>query len=433
MPEFGISRPLYKPGCLLLFYTPADTLLTGPAGITTGEDELISIPGRVEGDCQLLFDITVLDKIINETIMHIEKSQAQIYDIAENSRKEYKNIQTELAEIKKEVTAMIDRVDKLSSREKKARIHLAEVSRNFNRYSEEDIKQAYERAQKLQIELATLREQEKFLRYKRDNLEQSLRRMQNMLEKAENMISHLGVVLNYLGNNMESLFSRLKEIHQIQQLGISIIKAQEEERKRVAREIHDGPAQLLANIVMRAEYILKLMEVEPQSVKTELVRLQELVRQSLQDVRKIIFDLRPMVLDDLGLVPALHRYVEDFKQQYGIHAEFVFFGKQERLSPPVEVALFRVIQEALSNVHKHARAKQVLVKMEQLSNKITVLIRDDGRGFDIESVEKSKNRECYGLINMRERTQILQGKFKITSTPGQGTVITLVVPLQAGN
>ncbi|HBX23164.1 MAG TPA: histidine kinase [Desulfotomaculum sp.] len=376
-----------------------------------------------------MFDSAMLDKIINETLMHIERSQEQIYDIAENSRKEYKNIQNELTVIKNEVAEMIDRVDQLTTQEKKARVHLAEVSKNFKRYNEDDIKNAYEKAQKLQLELATLRGQEQLVRYKRDNLEQSLRRMQDMLEKAENMMSHLGVVLNYLGNNMENLFSKLKEIKQIQQLGVSIIKAQEEERKRVAREIHDGPAQLLANIVMRAEYILKLMEVEPHSVKAELVRLQELVRQSLQDVRKIIFDLRPMVLDDLGLVPALHRYIDDYKKQFKINAEFVFFGKQERLSPTIEVALFRVVQEALNNVQKHARAHQVMVKMEQLSTKITVSIRDDGGGFDTDTIAKSKNRECYGLINMRERTQILNGEFKITSSPGKGTVITIVIPL----
>lgn len=376
-----------------------------------------------------MFDSSMLDKIINETLMHIERSQKQIYDIAENSRQEYKNIQNELAIIKDNVAEMIKRVDQISAQERKARIHLAEVSKNFNRYNEDDIKNAYEKAQKLQLELADLRHQEQLFRFKRDNLEQSLRRMQDMLEKAEEMVPHLGVVLNYLSNNMDNIFSKLKEIKQIQQLGLSIIKAQEEERKRVAREIHDGPAQLLANIVMRAEYILKLVDIEPYSVKVELISLQELVRQSLQDVRKIIFDLRPMVLDDLGLVSALHRYIDDYKKQYKINAEFVFFGKQERLSPTVEAALFRVVQEALNNVQKHARAHQVIVKLEQLNNKITVSVRDDGMGFDINSVTKNKTRECYGLINMRERTQILQGEFKITSTPGQGTVITIVLPL----
>ncbi|MCG8402165.1 MAG: histidine kinase [Firmicutes bacterium] len=375
-----------------------------------------------------MIDAIMLDKIINEIIYHIEKSQEQIYTIVENTQKEHKKIQTELDDIKKSVTHVIQQVDRLSIREKKARTQLAKVSREFNRYSEDDIKKAYEKAQKLQLELATLRGREQLLRYKRDSLEQSLRNMQDMLEKAENMMSHLGVVLKYLGNNMEELFSKLKEIKQIHQMGISIIKAQEEERKRVAREIHDGPAQLLANIVIRTEYIIKLMVVQPEDVKNELTGLRELVRQSLQDVRKIIFDLRPMVLDDLGLKPALHRYVEDYKKHYKINAEFVFSGKHERLSPPVEVALFRIIQEALNNAQKHSEAEHVLVEMEQLSNRIVVLIKDNGRGFNPETIEKTKSRKCYGLINMRERAQILHGEFNIVSTPGKGTVIAIVVP-----
>ncbi len=376
-----------------------------------------------------MFEASTLDKIINETIAHIGKSQEQIYDFAETARVEYRHVKNELQEVQKQVSRLIERVDNLAAREKKARYHLMEVSRNFNRYTEEDIKRAYEQAQKLQLELNTLRGQEELLRYKRDNLERNLRRIQNMLEKAESMMSHLGVVLNYLSKHMENISTKIEEIHQIHQLGISIIKAQEEERKRVAREIHDGPAQLLANIVMRAEYILKLMEVEPHSVKKELVGLQELVRQSLQDVRKIIFDLRPMVLDDLGLVPALNRYVEDYRKQYQINAEFVFFGTQKRLPPATEVALFRVIQEALNNVRRHARAKQVLVKMEQLHNKINVLIKDDGKGFDPKTIEENKDRECYGLINMRERIQILRGELKINSAPGKGTVISFTVPV----
>ncbi|SFQ99204.1 sensor histidine kinase [Desulfoscipio geothermicus] len=376
-----------------------------------------------------MLEASKLDKIINDIIFYIKKSQEQIYDITENTRSEYVHIKEELEKVKLSVTQLIDRVDKLSIREKKARLHLMEVSRNFNRYTENDIKRAYDRAQKMQVELAILRGQEQVLRDKRNDLERSLRRLQDMLGKAENMMSHLGVVFNYLSENMASISSQIEELHKIQQLGISIIKAQEEERKRVAREIHDGPAQLLANIVMRAEYILKLMNVNPGAVKEELTNLQQLVRQSLQDVRKIIFDLRPMVLDDLGLVPALNRYIEDFKNQYKINAELVFFGKQERLPPATEIALFRVVQEALNNVHKHARAGQVLVKMEQLSDKITIRIKDDGRGFDPASIEQSKDRECYGLINMRERVQILKGEFKINSLPGKGTVITLTIPV----
>ncbi|WP_309294787.1 sensor histidine kinase [Desulfotruncus alcoholivorax] len=378
---------------------------------------------------KILFDAALLDKIINEILLYIQKSQEQVYDIAENTRIEYVRVKDELEDVRKTVLQLIDRVDKLYAREKRARLHLMEVSRDFNRYTEADIKRAYERAQQLQLEVAGLQGQEQLLRYKRDNLEKNLRSLQETQKRAENIMSHLGVVSQYLSKHMENLSTRIGEIMLIQQLGINIIRAQEEERKRVAREIHDGPAQLLANIVMRAEYILKLMEVEPQNVRTELVRLQELVRQSLQDVRKIIFDLRPMVLDDLRLVPALNRYVEDYRNQHKQNIEFVFFGKQARLNPATEVALFRVVQEALSNVRKHAKAKNILVKMEQLNDKVTILIKDDGIGFNPENLEHHSQRECYGLINMRERVQILKGEYKIMSAPGKGTMITLTIPV----
>ncbi len=376
-----------------------------------------------------LLDASNLDVILNKITLHIKESQEQIYDIAEHTQAEYNSITDELDEIKNSITKLIERVEKMREREKRARIHLMDVSRYFDRYNEEDIKQAYDRAQKIQVELAMLQGQEQLLRDKRNNLERSLRRLQAMLHKAENMISHLGVVFDYLNKNMSTISSSIEGLKQVQQLGISIIKAQEEERKRVAREIHDGPAQLMANIVMRAEYILKLLEVNPAYVKDELVNLQELVRQSLQDVRKVIFDLRPMVLDDLGLIPAINRYVEDYRKQYGINAEFIFFGKQLRLPPATEIAMFRVVQEALSNVHKHARAKQVLIKIEQLAGQITILIKDNGSGFNIKTVEENKDRECYGLINMRERVQILKGEFKITSVPGKGTLINLSIPV----
>ncbi len=376
-----------------------------------------------------MLDAASMDTIINKIILHIKESQEQIYDISEYTQTEYNCIKDDLKEVKESVAQLIGRVNKLREREKIARLHLMEVSKNFNRYNEDDIKRAYDRAQKIQVELAMMQSQEQLLRDKRDNLERSLRRLQGMLNKAENLISHLGVVFDYLNQHLSTISSSIEELQQLQQLGISIIKAQEEERKRVAREIHDGPAQLMANIVMRAEYILKLMEVNPEKVRKELVSLQELVRQSLQDVRKIIFDLRPMVLDDLGLVPAINRYMEDYGKQYDIHAEFVFFGKQIRLPPATEVALFRVVQEALNNVHKHAQAKHVLIKMEQLANRITISIKDNGSGFEPEAVGKNSDRECYGLINMRERVQILNGEIKITSTPGKGTLINLSIPI----
>lgn len=372
----------------------------------------------------------LLDKVVKDTILAIESGKRQIFDISEHAMAEYTRIKEELEEVKNEVATLIKEVDSLTREEKRSRIRLAEVSKDFHKYSEEDIRKAYLEAQEKQLKLADLRGKEQLLRYKRDHLERNLLSIKELLVKAEKLASHLTAVTNYLNSDFTALSSRIAELEQIQQLGVSIIRAQEEERRKVARDIHDGPAQLLANIVMRAEFCLKLMEIDHSRVKEELVALQDMVRQSLQDVRKIIFDLRPMVLDDLGLVPAIKRYLEEFQVQYRLTAELTIMGDPRRFSMPLEVALFRVIQESLSNIRKHARASHIIIKMEILPRKINISIKDNGVGFNLSSILADKKREGYGLIGMRERIQILNGQIAINSAPGQGTYINISVPVE---
>ncbi len=377
----------------------------------------------------MISDAGNLDKIIKETVSAIEAGKRQVFDIAENSRLEYSRLKKEFEEVRQQATHLVDEVDALTVEEKKARTRLAEVSKNFIKYSEQDIKKAYESAQEKQLKLANLRGSESLLRYKRDSMEQSLRRMEGMLNKAETLASQLSLITNYLTGNLRDLSQKIDEMQQVQQLGISIIKAQEEERHRVARDIHDGPAQLMANIVMRAEFCLKLMDIDHNKVREELLALQNLVRQSLQDVRKIIFDLRPMVLDDLGLIPAVKRYAEDYQAQYNIPVEILIIGTSRRFSMTTEVALFRILQECLSNIRKHAKANRVMVKIEILPGKINLVIKDDGMGFIMDQSKNSSKRDCFGLLGMRERTQILKGEIIINSAPGQGTMINISVPL----
>lgn len=378
-----------------------------------------------------MFDIKALDRIIKETLEAIERSKLQIYDIAENTRAEIARVAQELNEIKYETSEVIGYVDDLSIKEKNARIRLMEVSKDFNRYTEKDIKEAYDEAYSLQVELIKLREKEKLLRYRRDHLEISLRRLESTVQRAEKLVSQIGVVFNFLSGGLQDLNSKIGELQQTQQMALSIIKAQEEERKRVAREIHDGPAQSMANIVMRAEFCLKLLDMDPDKVKAELIALQNLVRMSLMDVRKIIFDLRPMVLDDLGLAPAIKRYLAEYKEQYGLNVEFLFFGQQRRLGSSIEVAIFRIIQETVTNIRKHAQAKSAVVKMEVLRKKINIHIKDDGIGFDLDSVMAEKELEGYGLVGIRERVILLKGKMDIKTGPGQGTSINITVPVES--
>lgn len=378
-----------------------------------------------------MVDSRTLDHILKETIETISRSHSEIYEIAENTRLEVKEVSIELAEVKAELQALIEEVDRLEQAEKKARLRLAEVSQDFHRYTEQDIKKAYEEAYNLQVELIRLREKEKLLSFRRNHLEMSLRRLQLTVEKAEKLAHQVGVVLKFLSGELQDLTSKIGELEQTYHLALSIIRAQEEERRRVAREIHDGPAQSLANIVMRAEYCLKLLEKCPGKVREELQALQNIVLTSLQDIRKIIFDLRPMVLDDLGLIPALKRYFSAYAEQYGLEVEFLCFGQQRRLDSAVEIALFRIVQEAVNNIKKHAKVKNAVVKMEMLPDKVTVVIRDEGQGFDLEAIQNRKEGGGFGLLGMKERVQLLKGQLKIITAPGKGTTVSVTIPLQS--
>lgn len=375
-----------------------------------------------------MVNVENLEKIIQKTRRVVEKSRDQLYLLGENARQEYERTKHELETVKKEITIIIKEVDDLEKAYIQSRRHLMEVSRDFKHYSEEQIKQAYEEANKRQIELLSKREQEKLLRLHRDHLERNLKNLEVTIKRSEELIANVGMVLKILSNDLNAISNQIGEMQQMQALGLSVIMAQEEERKRVAREIHDGPAQSLANIVMRAEFCLKLMEVNPAMLKEELYSLMHLVRRSLQDVRKIIFDLRPMSLDDLGLVPALKRYVEQYTNDYGIYVEIVVVGKEYELSSPLVVAVFRVIQESMTNIRKYARATEVLIKIEFAKNRINVVVRDNGCGFDVEKAIAEKSGMAFGLIGMRERIQLLKGRFEVKSSPGQGTEVILSVP-----
>jgi signal transduction histidine kinase len=202
---------------------------------------------------------------------------------------------------------------------------------------------------------------------------------------------------------------------------------QEEERRRLAREIHDSPAQAMANIVLRAEYCEQLLVHDPAQLSSELEKLKCTVRRTLTDIRKIIFDLRPMVLDDLGLAGGVRRLCEVFRERDKLAVDFLLYGSERRYSRILEVAVFRIIQEALNNVQKHAEASRATVKLELRAERVFAAIQDDGIGFDPEVA--AEERERYGLTNMRERAQALQGELQVSSTKGEGTTITVVIPV----
>ncbi len=370
-----------------------------------------------------------LEKIVSETLSAIENSKIQIYDIAENARSECDRIKRELQEIQYQVMGTIEKVDKLERLERAARIRLMEASRNFGKYSEDEIRLAYEKARELQVELGSLREREHQLKLRRNELERSLRKLLTTVDKAESLVTQVGVVLDYLGGNLKWINNELEVVQQKRQLAPKIIQAQEEERKRVAREIHDGPAQSMANVVLRTEVCEKLLDMDKEGARKELQITREMIKNSLQDVRRIIFDLRPMTLDDLGLIPAITRYSESLKERCKVAVEVNCVGQRQRVNSLIEVALFRVVQEAIQNTIKHADANKVMVNLEMDSQHIMLVIKDDGIGFDADTYLQAPRPDSYGLLGMKERLEILGGQLSVRSHPGEGTEILAILPL----
>jgi two-component system, NarL family, sensor histidine kinase DegS len=377
---------------------------------------------------KLTIDPHLLDGILNKTIDTVTESQSQIFEISEHSRQEFQQLHRELELVKQQVIEVIHKADKTEEYAKWARTRLAEVSKHFQKYSESDIRDAYENANKYQIELSIIRQTEKQLREKRDELERRILALNETVQKAESLAGQISVVLNYLNGDLRKINELVQDAKQKQEFGLQIIEAQEEERKRVSREIHDGPAQLMANVLIRSELLEKIYtEKGTDAARAEIKDLRVMVCDSLKEVRRIIYDLRPMALDDLGLVPTLDKYLRNVKERSGIDVELHALGQSRRFPNKMEIAIFRLIQESVSNAVKHSDANLIEVKLEFTQKFISLYIRDDGKGFDMSKPAKSNS---FGMMGMRERVELLEGTLKVKSRLNFGTSVYIQIPIQ---
>jgi two-component system sensor histidine kinase UhpB len=207
-----------------------------------------------------------------------------------------------------------------------------------------------------------------------------------------------------------------------------ILSAQEQERKRIARELHDETSQVLTSLLIS----LALLEesVTSEEARKRVADTRSLAHQTLRAVRNLSIDLRPSALDDLGLLPALRWYIKEYQQKCGIEVEFNASGLKQRLPAEMETALYRVIQEALTNTAKHAHARRAWVVVSEEDNSVRACVRDDGEGFDAQAVLRTPWQDRgLGLAGMQERATLLDGSIKIESQPGTGTTIDVTLPL----
>ena len=383
-----------------------------------------------------------LRRLLTSTIDTIEDNKTQIFDIYQNTRNEVDEARTRLAELKKRVAESIERVDALTADEQKAKQRLAAVSRNFTEHTEDEIRETYEAVSIIQINLAIAREKEQTMRVERDKLEIRLRYLHNVVARAEHMALSIGSVLSYLSTQVSGVLWKIEAVQKDKFVGARIIKATEEERYRISREIHDGPAQDLANALFTTTITERLMDKDMAEAKKTLAELREELRKCLTGVRQIIFDMRPMALDDLGLPQAVEQLIQLFGERGKLHGTFSMEGEHYTLPKHVEIAIFRIVQEALNNVVHHAKTNKVRVRMHYTSQALTVLIADDGVGFDpshlteepeesddaldMETQRRLRGRH-FGVIGMEERAKIIGAAIQILSEPGKGTKVHLRV------
>jgi signal transduction histidine kinase len=219
---------------------------------------------------------------------------------------------------------------------------------------------------------------------------------------------------------------------QLRHLSRQILQAQEEERKEISRELHDDIAQTLTGISVHLEALSREATANTQGLKHKITRTQHLVAKSVNIVHRFARELRPTLLDDLGLIPAIHSYLRDFTKRTGLRVGFTAFAGVEQLSGIKRTVLYRVTQAALTNAAQHSHASRVNVTLRKLSGMVHMEIRDNGKGFDVERVLFARARNRLGLIGMRERVEMVGGTFTVESRPGAGTRLCAEIPFGNG-
>lgn len=216
--------------------------------------------------------------------------------------------------------------------------------------------------------------------------------------------------------------------HHLRRLSHELLSAQEEERKRISRELHDRVAQALIAINVKLEVLRKDATINISGLKQTLAGTQSLLDQSLSEVHRFARELRPPLLDDLGLAPALHSYAKAFTKRTRVPIRFTVFAEIEALDGDRRTAIYRVIQEALTNVAKHAKATLVEVNITKVRGVVRLTIRDNGKAFRVERALDPPKLKRLGLLGMRERIEMIGGSFSIESAPGKGTTVSAEIP-----
>ncbi|NLB89265.1 MAG: histidine kinase [Syntrophomonadaceae bacterium] len=369
-----------------------------------------------------------LNRLLKDIIDSLEKGRNDIFEIGEKCREEISRLELELLDIRLKTQQIIQEVDHYELLEKQARIRLMTVSKNFQSKTEDDIKEAYDNARKLQAKFLELRNQEIYLRKRRDEIARQIKNLEEIAKRAENFLNTTGLALKLLQGNIERISGSLEDIYRKQQMELYIIESQESERRKIARELHDGPAQTLASMLIRLDLLSHLCQEGQDQIKSELKSIKNMGQESLADIRRLMFDLKPTIDHEDSFASTLKEYFDDYETKYNFYINFMVFGPHRKYDLSLERALYRLVQESLTNIRKHAGVNEATVKMEDKGGYLTLVIKDEGKGFNLDEI--AHKHESYGILGMQERVELLGGEISIITSPGLGTQVIIKVPVK---
>lgn len=341
------------------------------------------------------------------------------FTFLEEVEEAYEQTQRDLKEITILINQSAAEVERLAQRNAQSASQVRQLQSNFDTQPRDYIREVYETQNDVQQRLFTMRGQLEKLQSDQRNLEKLAGFQRELVELTTGMTA--------VPTAGESARPQLSEGDKFSV--IRVIQTEEAAKQSLVREMHDGPASSLSNFILQAEICQRFFDVDPDRARAELNALKNAAATTFGDVKDFIFDLRPMMLDDLGVIPTLRRYVESFQEKNDLAVPITVTGVERRLESHIEVTIFRGVQELLNNALAHAQPTQIQVLLDMAQNQVTAVVDDNGSGFNADTV-MSESSKTIGLTSLQQRIEMLGGQLTIQSRLGKGSRIEFSVPIE---
>lgn len=371
-----------------------------------------------------------LNQRVNAVLIAIDEARKEFENVGAISKQEY--FELEDAYVKTKIK-LIDNQELIEGYKDdlSALKMIVDLQKQKGDFFEEPFEKIVDKIRQLEDSIEAAVKNNRSYNLKRCELELNLFEVKRNYDYADKLLEDFNIAYEVISGDIKKNPNQIIPLGDEETIGVKVLKAQEAERKRIARDMHDGPTQNLSNLLLKTELCIKLMDKDIDRTKLELNTLKLLIRATIDDTRRLIHNLRPMSIDDLGLIPTMDRMIDEIQSELDMDIDVEYQRDLNlRVDPIVILTIYRISQEAMNNIKKHSKATSVKFNLELEESFIVLNIRDNGVGFNIDDIELyHEDNRGFGISMMRERTILLGGHFQLCSTPDAGTDIIVKLPI----